>query len=128
MLVQWPQKPRHIYDKVKQVKRLMIICQKSSDLLGGAQAHKKAAELRSQINQWYVENRGRKRTKPKGYVYFLENQSFDLIKVGFTTRAILNRMQELNRSTSLPTEFKLVGYIVCEDAAKIEKNRGGIRE
>ena len=52
-------------------------------MIEAAQAHKKAAELRSQINQWYVENHDRKRTKPKGYVYFLENQSFDYIKVGF---------------------------------------------
>lgn len=88
MLVQKPQTPRHIYDKVKQAKHLKIISQKSSDLIEGAQVHKKAAELRSLINQWYVENHDRKRTKPKGYVYFLENQSFDFIKVGFTTRAI----------------------------------------
>lgn len=121
MPVQKPQTPRHIYDKVKEAKRLKIVSQKSSDLIEAAQAHKKAAELRSQINQWYLENHDRKRTKPKGYVYFLENQSFDYIKVGFTTRAIPDRMQELNRSTSLPTEFKLVGYIVCEDAAKLEK-------
>lgn len=88
MLVQKPQTPRHIYDKVKQAKRLKIISQKSRDLIEGAQVHKKAAELRSLINQWYVENHDRKRTKPKGYVYFLENQSFDFIKVGFTTRTI----------------------------------------
>ena len=56
MLVQRPQTPRHIYDKVKQAKRLEIVSQKSSDLIEAAQAHKKAAELRSQINQWVADN------------------------------------------------------------------------
>lgn len=43
-----------------------------------------------------------------GWVYCLSNPSFPhLVKVGFTTRTVEERLNELNSSTSIPTPFKL---------------------
>ena len=47
----------------------------------------------------------------KGYLYILSNPSMpDLLKIGFTTRSVDERIAELNSSTGVPENFVLEAY------------------
>jgi hypothetical protein len=57
-----------------------------------------------------------------GFVYVLSNPAFPgLLKIGFTTRSIEERIAELNCSTSVPAPFEVVGYYSCENPQKDER-------
>ncbi|NWH06885.1 GIY-YIG nuclease family protein [Desulfobacter latus] len=46
-----------------------------------------------------------------GYIYILSNPSMpDLLKIGFTTRSVDERIAELNSSTGVPENFVLEAY------------------
>jgi len=51
-----------------------------------------------------------------GFVYFLTNPSMpQYIKIGCTGRNVISRVDELNRSTSVPTPFKIEMYFPSLD-------------
>ena len=46
-----------------------------------------------------------------GYLYILSNPSMPgLLKIGLTTRPVLDRVEELNAATGVPTAFKIEAY------------------
>ena len=46
-----------------------------------------------------------------GFVYILSNASMPgLLKIGYTTRTVQQRVQELNRPTAVPTPFEIEAY------------------
>ncbi len=46
-----------------------------------------------------------------GFIYILSNASMPgLLKIGYTTRTVHERVQELNRPTGVPTPFKIEAY------------------
>lgn len=52
-----------------------------------------------------------------GYVYVLSSGAFPgTFKVGFTNRAVYERVEELNSSTSLPSPFKVEMYFLSKSA------------
>jgi hypothetical protein len=111
-----------IKHKVIEAKRLKALSKRRGNLEQASTAHKEASAIRAELNQHYTSLKHRKLPAPqKTYVYFLTNPSFNAVKIGFTTRAIVDRMTELNRSTSLPTEFALVGYIIDQNAKELER-------
>lgn len=51
-----------------------------------------------------------------GILYVLRNKSIPgLLKIGFTTRTIEERVAELGASTSAPTPFEVLFYFACSD-------------
>ena len=57
-----------------------------------------------------------------GFVYLLSNPTFPgLLKIGFTTRSVEERITELNSSTSVPAPFDLVAYYSCQNPQKDER-------
>jgi hypothetical protein len=57
----------------------------------------------------------------RGYVYILSNRSMPgLLKVGYTTRSVVDRVHELN-STGVPTSFYVELYFEVNDALKGER-------
>jgi chromatin remodeling complex protein RSC6 len=56
----------------------------------------------------------------KGYVYILSNPSFNFLKIGFTNRDVINRIEELN-TTGVPTPFELVYEVLVWDAESVER-------
>jgi hypothetical protein len=57
-----------------------------------------------------------------GFVYVLSNPAFPgLLKIGFTTRSVEQRITELNASTSVPAPFELLGYYACQNPQKDER-------
>lgn len=114
--------PEEIKHKVAKAKHLKKISQECKSLEQASTAHKEASIIRAELNEHYSKVTQKKLAAPqKTYVYFLTNPSFDVVKIGFTKRALVDRITELNRSTSLPTEFQLVGYIVDHNAKELEK-------
>jgi hypothetical protein len=116
--------PEILKQKVNRAKKLKEVSKKHKNIELRSSAHKEASIIREELNQHYakVKNRKKVAAPQKEYVYFLANPSFNVIKIGYTGRAIVQRIAELNSATSLPTEFELVGYIVSTDALKLEKN------
>lgn len=58
----------------------------------------------------------------KGYVYVLSNASYpDLYKIGFTTRDINSRVEELSSATGVPTPFKVEYAQMFKDCMQAEK-------
>ena len=56
----------------------------------------------------------------RGYVYILSNRAMPgLLKVGYTTRSMPERLSELN-STGVPTSFVIEIYIDVDNAPKCE--------
>ena len=56
-----------------------------------------------------------------GFVYVLSNESMPSIyKIGYTDRSPLARVDELSKSTSVPTQFKVVCYGEIDDAHAYE--------
>lgn len=56
-----------------------------------------------------------------GYVYVLSNKCIpDLVKIGFSTRAVESRIAELNASTSIPEPFKLEASFPVEQPLEQE--------
>ena len=56
----------------------------------------------------------------RGYVYILSNRAMPgLLKVGYTTRSMPERLSELN-STGVPTSFVIEIYIEVDNAPKCE--------
>jgi len=58
----------------------------------------------------------------KGSVYILSNPTYkkDILKIGYTTRTIEERIDELS-STGVPTKFQLELCLEVDDAPKLEK-------
>lgn len=58
----------------------------------------------------------------KEIVYILTNRSLDgWIKIGMTTKNdIKQRLDELNRSTAIPLDFRVYALLYCDDARKTE--------
>lgn len=58
----------------------------------------------------------------KGNVYILSNPSYkdDILKIGYTTRTVEERIDELS-STGVPTKFQLEFCLVVENAPKLEQ-------
>ena len=58
----------------------------------------------------------------RGIVYVLSNPAYrkDLLKIGFTTRTIEERINELS-STGVPSRFQLEFCIEVSDAPRLEK-------
>jgi hypothetical protein len=57
-----------------------------------------------------------------GFVYVLSNPAFrGVLKIGFTTRSIEDRISELNASTSVPAPFELIAYYACQNPQKDER-------
>lgn len=58
----------------------------------------------------------------KGSVYILSNPTYkkDILKIGYTTRTIDERIDELS-STGVPTKFQLELCLEVDDAPKLEK-------
>jgi len=55
-------------------------------------------------------------TPVAGFLYALKNESMPgLLKIGFTTRSIEERVAELGASTATPTPFEIVFYFACND-------------
>lgn len=51
-----------------------------------------------------------------GLLYALKNESMPgLLKIGFTTRSIEDRVAEFGSSTATPTPFEIVFYFACSD-------------
>lgn len=58
-----------------------------------------------------------------GFVYILDNPSMpNVFKIGYTDRAPLKRAEELSNSTSIPTSFRVVFYIECEEPQSVESD------
>ena len=56
-----------------------------------------------------------------GFVYVLSNESMPgIYKIGYTDRSPLARVEELSKSTSVPTEFKVVCYGEVDDPHTFE--------
>jgi len=52
-----------------------------------------------------------------GFVYFCRNRYMpNVVKIGYTDRAPMQRMVELSASTSIPDEFKLICYAEFDNA------------
>ena len=57
----------------------------------------------------------------EGYIYALKNESLKgMLKVGYTTRSIPERVRELSHSPSIPTPYKCVYYAKVRYAANYE--------
>ena len=59
-----------------------------------------------------------------GWVYVLSNPSFEqgILKIGMTTRHDVQvRVNELNRATSTPTNFKIEDKYSCSDPYRLEQ-------
>ena len=62
-----------------------------------------------------------KATPILGYLYALRNDAMPgLLKVGFTTRPVQERLAELNSSTTTPTPFQVVFFFACTEPQKDE--------
>jgi len=62
-----------------------------------------------------------KATPTSGYLYALRNNSMPgLLKVGFTTRSVQERVAELNSSTATPSPFNVVFFFACTQPQKDE--------
>jgi hypothetical protein len=58
-----------------------------------------------------------------GFVYFLTNPSMPkYLKIGCTSRDVRSRVDELDRSTSIPTPFKIEMYFPSNDHYRDEKS------
>lgn len=58
----------------------------------------------------------------KGYIYILSNPAMpNVVKVGFTTRKVEERVAELNLPTSIPTPFNIDAYFTSENPQEDEK-------
>lgn len=61
-------------------------------------------------------------TSIKGFVYVLSNKSMPgLVKIGFSTRPVLERVAELNKATAVPQPFNIEAYFACTDPVTTEK-------
>lgn len=50
-------------------------------------------------------------TAIQGYIYVLQNEIFpELLKIGFTSRALEQRVREINSATGVPNPFLLLSY------------------
>lgn len=57
-----------------------------------------------------------------GFVYCLANDSMPgIYKIGFTTRAPMNRVAELSAATGVPEPFYPFFYVETEDPARFER-------
>ena len=57
-----------------------------------------------------------------GYIYVLSNSTMPgLLKIGYTTGDVKDRMQELSASTGVPSPFEVEYYCVTRDVETIEK-------
>ena len=57
-----------------------------------------------------------------GFVYVLSNKSIpNLVKIGFTTRSVEERVAELNAPTSVPTPFDIEASFPVTDPTKTEQ-------
>jgi hypothetical protein len=62
-----------------------------------------------------------KSTPASGFLYALRNDSMPgLLKIGFTTRLVEERVMELDSSTAAPAPFKAVFYFACSEAQSKE--------
>lgn len=58
-----------------------------------------------------------------GFVYCLANDSFPgLYKIGCTERSPQQRADDLSRSTGVPSEFIVLGYIECDNFQIVERD------
>jgi hypothetical protein len=56
-----------------------------------------------------------------GFIYILSNDHMPgLLKIGMTTRAVADRVAELNSATGVPTAFTVEACFECEDPASDE--------
>lgn len=57
-----------------------------------------------------------KSTPATGFLYVLRNDSMTgLLKIGFTTRTVEQRVSELDSSTATPTPFEIAFYFACSE-------------
>jgi len=58
-----------------------------------------------------------------GWVYVMRNSAFrdNLLKIGRSTRAPLERATELGASTSVPTDFELIYFVHASDCHEAER-------
>lgn len=57
-----------------------------------------------------------------GYIYILSNQAMpSLLKIGFTLRSVLERVNELNSATGVPKPFEIEYYCLTAEVEDVEK-------
>ena len=57
-----------------------------------------------------------KSTPVSGFLYGIRNESMPgLLKIGFTSRSVQERISELNSSTTTPTPFETDFYFACSE-------------
>ena len=57
-----------------------------------------------------------------GFIYILSNGSMPgLLKIGYTTRTVRERVQELNRPTGVPIPFKVEAYFQLDSPEAHER-------
>jgi hypothetical protein len=58
----------------------------------------------------------------KGYLYILSNPAMaGLLKIGLTTRVVVDRVPELSAATGVPSVFTVEAYFESSDPQKHEK-------
>ncbi|MGF1694001.1 GIY-YIG nuclease family protein [Photobacterium kagoshimensis] len=60
--------------------------------------------------------------KSSGYIYVLQNPMFPhLVKIGYTTRTVKERVREINSSSGLPDGFVVKFSFLCDDPYSVEQ-------